>query len=188
MKKIWLIAPVAISLVLMLWLGGEEPTPPKVEQGQASHAPAPRPASEAPIFVSPWQQATGYSQTAPGYSRSTRQEAAQLPHFRPLTEKEQQRFGRSGPATAPPGYATAPTETPQPSNFYAQEPTTGLQRYQFRPLERGRERYTGGFPQPLPHPVMPGPTWPAAPNAPDQLFGYQQPGFPQGSWANGTVR
>jgi len=187
MKKIWLIAPVAISLVLMLWLGGEDPTPPKVEQGQASRSPA-RPASEAPLFVPPWQRATGYGQTAPSYSQSTREEVAQLPHFRPLTEKEQQRFGRNGPATAPPGYATAPTETPQPTNFYAPEPRTSLQQYQFRPLERGHQRYTGGFPQPLPHPVMPGPTWPATPNAPEQLYGYQQSGFPQGTWANSTLR
>jgi len=182
MKKTWLIAPVAISLVLMLWLGDEEPAPPKVQQGQASPAPAPKP-SAAPIFVPPWQQANGYGQTAPGYLQSTREEVAQLPRFRPLTEKEQQHFGHSGPATLPPRYAPAPTETTsQPSRFYSQEPGTGLQQYQFRPLERSRPRYTGDFPQPLPHPVMPGPTWPVAPNAPEQLYGYQQSGFPQGTW------
>lgn len=181
MKKTWLIAAAAASsLVLMFWLGGEEPAPRQVSVRQAAPAPAPRPASEAPVFVPAWQR-------APGFTQGTRGEAAPVHRFRPLTDKERQRMGRSMSAGAP-RYATPPTEPPQPTRFYAQEPGTALQQYQFRPLERGHERYTGDFPQLLPQPVIPGPTWPAAQGNREQLYSYRQPDFSQPHRADRALR
>jgi hypothetical protein len=177
MKKTWLIPLAAISLVVMLWQGGEDSPAPETTAHQKAPAASPRPPAGAPEFAPTWQG-------GPVYQRPEPDQAALAHRFRPLTEKEKQRMGRNAPTSAP-RYAQDPS--PMFSDFYVRAPENAVGQYRFRPLEPGRDRYTGHFPQP-PVSAPRVPAWPGTGGGSGQVYSYQPPSFEQNDWMGGYAR
>jgi hypothetical protein len=182
MNKTWLIVLAAVSLVLMLWLGREEPPTPEPTAHREAPAARPEPPAAPPEYAPRWRgSGPVYTQPAP--------ESGAVMHFRPLSEKEKQRMAEHAPGPAPSYTYTplAPDQGAQTSPYYTQRPGVVGPQYRFRPLEPSRERYTGDFPQYRP-PVVSTPAWPAEQGVRRQVYGYQPPSSAQNRWPNSAAR